>query len=49
MRLKNKTNLVEKEIMDVLEECSDTLRKYTVRRIGLVGSYVRGNRENEVT
>jgi uncharacterized protein len=42
MRLKNKTNLTEKEIMSALEERGDVLRKYTVRRIGLFGSYVRG-------
>jgi|SRR5581483_1006934 len=42
MRVKNKTNLTEREIIGALEECSDALRKYTVRRIGLFGSYVRG-------
>jgi len=42
MRLKSKKNLKEQEIMSALEEHNDILRKYTVRRIGLFGSYVRG-------
>ena len=42
MRLKSKKNLKEQEIMSALEEHNDILRKYTVRRIGLFGSYVGG-------
>jgi predicted nucleotidyltransferase len=41
MKLKNKTNLREKEIMNTLEERGDILKKCTVRRIDLFGSYVR--------
>jgi len=42
MRLKIKNNLTGQEIVEALKEHSDILRKYTVRRIGLFGSYARG-------
>ncbi len=42
MRLKRNNNLTGQEIIKVLEERSDILRKYTVKKIGLFGSYTRG-------
>ena len=42
MRIKNKRSMTEKEIMRALREHRQALRKYKVKRIGLFGSYVRG-------
>ena len=42
MRSKIKNNLTGQEIIEALKKRSDILRKYTVRRIGLFGSYARG-------
>ena len=42
MRLKRNNNLTGQEIIKVLQERSDILRKYTVKKIGLFGSYTRG-------
>jgi len=42
MRLKIKNNLTGQEIVEALKEHSDILRKYTVNKIGLFGSYARG-------
>ena len=37
--------LTEKEILKILREHNDILRKYRVKRIGLFGSYVRGEQK----
>jgi len=42
MKAKNKKSLTYNEIMRILKEHSDILKKYKVRKIGLFGSYVRG-------
>lgn len=34
--------MTDKDIMNLLREHNDILKKYKVRRIGLFGSYVRG-------
>lgn len=34
--------LTEKEIINILKGHSDVLRKYKIKKIGLFGSYVRG-------
>ena len=40
-------NLTDKEIISALEKHSSILKKYKVKKIGLFGSYVRGEqREN---
>ncbi|MGA2464421.1 MAG: nucleotidyltransferase family protein [Thermodesulfobacteriota bacterium] len=41
-RRKIKNELTDKEIMSLLKEHRDILKKYRVKRIGLFGSYVRG-------
>ena len=38
-------NLTGKKIMNVLGEHSDILRKYKVKKIGLFGSYIRGEQK----
>lgn len=38
-------NLTHREIMKTLREQQDVLRKYGVKRIGLFGSYVRGEQK----
>ncbi len=43
--MKHKKELREKEIMRLLREHSDILRKCRVKRIGLFGSYVRGEQK----
>lgn len=40
--MKNAMNLTSEEIKKKLNAHRDTLRKYTVRKIGLFGSYARG-------
>lgn len=42
MRLKSKNNLTGQEIIEALKERSDILRKHKVKKIGLFGSYARG-------
>ena len=42
MRLKNKNNLTGQQIIEALKEHTDILSKYTVKKIGLFGSYARG-------
>jgi predicted nucleotidyltransferase len=37
--------LTDKEIMSLLKKHKDLLKKYMVRRIGLFGSYVRGEQK----
>ena len=39
--------LTYKEIMKTLKEQADVLRKYGVKRIGLFGSYVRGEQKED--
>ncbi len=45
MKTKNKKALTYNEIMRILKEHSDILKKYRVRKIGLFGSYVRGEQK----
>jgi predicted nucleotidyltransferase len=45
MKAKNKKALTYNEIMRILKEHSDILKKYKVRKIGLFGSYVRGEQK----
>jgi uncharacterized protein len=44
-RRKIKNELTDKEIMSLLKEHRDILKKYRVKRIGLFGSYVRGEQK----
>lgn len=46
MKVKNKTIITKDEILRKLEENSDILEKYKVKRIGLFGSYVRSEQKN---
>ena len=39
--------LAEKEILKILIEHSDILKKYRVKRIGLFGSYIRGEQKED--
>jgi predicted nucleotidyltransferase len=41
-RIKNKKELTDKKIMSLLKKHNDILKKYKVKRIGLFGSYIRG-------
>lgn len=41
-----KKNLTDKEIIETLKKYNDVLKKYSVKRIGLFGSYVTG-KQNE--
>ena len=43
--MKKKPNLTRARILKVLREHEDLLRKYSVKRIGLFGSYVRGQQK----
>ena len=45
MRTKNKRNLTDKEIIRLLREHNDVLRKHRVKKIGLFGSYIRGGQK----
>ena len=45
MKIKNKKSFKAEEIIDLLKEHRDILRKYKVKRIGLFGSYVRGEQK----
>ncbi len=44
-KTKKRKELTEKEIMSLLKEHRDILKKYRVKRIGLFGSYVRGEQK----
>jgi predicted nucleotidyltransferase len=44
-RIKNKKELTDKKIMSLLKGHNDILKKYKVKRIGLFGSYVRGEQK----
>ncbi len=39
--------LTEKEIIQILKEHSDILKKYNVTKIGLFGSYIKGEQEKQ--
>lgn len=39
--------LTEKEIIKLLKEYGDVLKKYRVKKIGLFGSYLRGEQDKE--
>ncbi|MBE0425195.1 MAG: nucleotidyltransferase family protein [Nitrospirae bacterium] len=40
-------DLTGKEILDILREHRDTLKKYKVKKIGLFGSYVKGDQRKK--
>ncbi|MBL7073721.1 nucleotidyltransferase family protein [candidate division KSB1 bacterium] len=40
-------NLTDKEIFKILKEHSDVLKRYRVKKIGLFGSYVRGEQKKQ--
>ncbi len=44
-RIKNRKDLTDKKIMNLLKKHDDVLKKYKVKRIGLFGSYVRGEQK----
>jgi predicted nucleotidyltransferase len=44
-RIKNKKELTDKVIMGLLKKHNDILKKYKVKRIGLFGSYIRGEQK----
>ena len=44
-RIKNKKELTDKKIMSLLKKHNDILKKYKVKRIGLFGSYIRGEQK----
>jgi len=44
-KIKTKKELTYEEIMNLLKEHSDILKKYKVKKIGLFGSYVRGEQK----
>src|SRR4030042_3396363 len=46
-RINRKKELTEKEIMNLLKQHRDILRKYKVERIGLFGSYVGGEQKRQ--
>ena len=45
MKTGKKQDLTVEKIFGMLKEHSDDLRKYSVRKIGLFGSYVRGEQK----
>lgn len=45
MKLRDKRNLSVEQIMNILRDHKDVLKKYKVKRIGLFGSYVRGDQK----
>jgi hypothetical protein len=47
MSLKNKKILTTEEIINLLKTNKDVLEKYKVKRIGLFGSYVRGEQKKK--
>lgn len=44
-KIKTKKELTDKEIISQLKKHKDLLKKYKVKRIGLFGSYVRGEQK----
>jgi hypothetical protein len=44
-KIKSTKELTDKEIMSLLKKHKDLLKKYKVKRIGLFGSYVRGEQK----
>jgi len=42
-----KRDLTGKEILDILREHQDTLKKYKVKNIGLFGSYTKGEQKSK--
>src|SRR4030042_501246 len=44
-RMKIRKDLTEKEILSLLRKNSGLLKRYKVKRIGLFGSYVRGEQK----
>jgi uncharacterized protein len=48
-KTKKRKELTEEEIVTLLKEHRDILKKYRVKRIGLFGSYVRGEQKEEAT
>src|SRR4030043_1832191 len=46
-RMKIRKDLTEKEILSLLRKNSGILKKYKVKRIGLFGSYVRGEQKRQ--
>ncbi len=44
---KAKKDLTGKEILDILRKHQDTLKKYKVRKIGLFGSYIKGEQKRK--
>ena len=45
MKSKNKKVLSEKEIFSLIKKNKDVLKKFNVKKIGLFGSYVRGEQK----
>jgi predicted nucleotidyltransferase len=43
--MKARKRLTDQEIMSLLKKHADVLKKYKVKRIGLFGSYVRGEQK----
>jgi predicted nucleotidyltransferase len=44
-KIKTRKALTDKEIVNLLKKHKDLLKKYKVKRIGLFGSYVRGEQK----
>jgi predicted nucleotidyltransferase len=44
-KIKTRKELTDKEIMSLLKKHKDLLKKYKVKRVGLFGSYVRGEQK----
>jgi predicted nucleotidyltransferase len=44
-KIKTRKKLTDKEIISLLKKHKDLLKKYKVKRIGLFGSYVRGEQK----
>ncbi|MBS3920792.1 MAG: nucleotidyltransferase family protein [Deltaproteobacteria bacterium] len=44
-RIKTRKELTEKEIMNLLKQNREILKKYKVKKIGLFGSHVRGSQK----
>ena len=44
-KIKTRKELTDKEIISLLKKHKDLLKKYKVKRIGLFGSYVRGEQK----
>lgn len=46
-KVKTRKSLTSKEILTMIEKQGETLKKYRVKRIGLFGSYVRGEQKKK--